>query len=94
MALEITNKNNTFEIKGILNKTNVEKFQNHFKEIFSQSNSILLNINGLKSVDKVGVIAFEELYLQSLKSKKPFYITGQGCRDMFEHLKSLEAVNP
>lgn len=92
MALEISIQEEAFEVKGILNKSNVEKFQLHFKDIFHTANQLVINIDELKSIDHVGVSAFEELYKQSIKMHKPFYITGLGSRDMFEHLRTIDAA--
>ena len=92
MALEITISDEAFEIKGILNKSNVEKFQSHFKDVFSTANPLVINIDELKSIDNVGVSAFEELYKEALINQKRFYITGLGSRDMFEHLKAIDAA--
>ncbi len=92
MALEIVDLNETFEIKGILDKSNVEKFQSHFKDIFNTSNQLVINIDALERIDQVGVLAFEELYKQSLLNHKRFYITGIGSRDMFEHLRTIDAA--
>lgn len=92
MALEITIQDEAFEIKGTLKKTNVEKFQSHFKDIFNHTNDLVINIQELKSIDSEGVHAFEELYIQSRKKRKNLFITGLGCRDMYEHLKSIDAA--
>ncbi|MFD2822888.1 STAS domain-containing protein [Lacinutrix iliipiscaria] len=92
MALEISNFNEAFEIKGTLNESNVKKFQSHFKDIFNTTNQLVINIDQLESVDQVGVLAFEELYKQSLIKHKRFYITGLGSRDMFEHLRTIDAA--
>ena len=92
MALEIINLDETFEVKGTLNKSNAEKFQTHFKDIFSRTNKIVINIDELKSVDSDGVLAFEELYKQSIHQHKRLFITGLGCRDMYDHLKSIKVA--
>jgi len=92
MALEITDLNETFEIKGILDKSNVEKFQSHFKDFFSTSSQLVINIDELEHIDRVGVFAFEELYKQSLLNHKRFYITGLGSREIFEHLRTIDAA--
>ncbi len=92
MALEILNLDERFEIKGTLNKSNVEKFQLHFKDIFNHTSKLVINIDELKSVDSDGVLAFEELYRQSKQHHKALYITGLGCRDMYDHLKSMKVA--
>ncbi|MDX1278421.1 STAS domain-containing protein [Oceanihabitans sediminis] len=92
MALEITNSLEAFQVKGVLDKSNVEKFQSHFKNIFHSTDELVIDINELKRIDHVGVSAFEEIYKQSLINRKPFYITGLGSKEMFEHLKTIDAA--
>lgn len=92
MALEIINLDETFAIKGALNKTNVEKFQSHFEDIFNHTNKLVINIDELKSVDSEGVLAFENIYRQSIQQQKRLFITGLGCRDLYDHLKSIKVA--
>ena len=92
MALEIITSEETFEVKGILNKSNVQKFQSYFKNIFNTTNTLIINIDELESIDNLGVSAFETLYKEALINHKRFYITGLGSRDMFEHLKTIDAA--
>lgn len=92
MALEIKSLNNTFEISGVLDKSNVKTFQTHFSNIFQQKEEVVININELKKVDVEGVVAFEELYKQSLQLNKRFFITGYGSRDMYEHLSTIQVA--
>ncbi|WP_274473992.1 STAS domain-containing protein [Mangrovimonas aestuarii] len=92
MALEIVNHNEAFEVKGSLNKSNVKKFQSHFKSILKRNNRIVINIDELENVDSEGVSAFEDLYKQSRQLQKKLYITGFGCRDMYEHLRTLKLL--
>ena len=92
MALEIVDLNETFEIRGILDKSNVEKFQSHFKDFFNTASQLEINIDELERIDQVGVLAFEDLYKESLLKHKRFYITGLGSRDIFEHLRTIDAA--
>ncbi|WP_452229642.1 MULTISPECIES: STAS domain-containing protein [unclassified Lacinutrix] len=92
MALEITNSLDAFIVTGILNKTNVKKFQIYFKNIFSTTNELVINIDELKSIDNEGVSAFEDIYKQSLKAHKPFFITGLGSKEIFDHITTIDAA--
>jgi|GEM_PF-2833004 len=92
MALEIKNLGEAFDLKGSLNKSNVDIFKIHFKNIFNSTNRIVINIDELKSIDNDGVLAFEELYKQSLKNDKKMFITGLGCRDIYDHLKTIKVA--
>ena len=92
MALEITNSLDTFKVTGILNKTNVKKFQIYFNNIFNTTNELVINIEELKSIDHEGVSAFEDIYKQSLKAHKPFFITGLGSKEIFDHITTIDAA--
>ncbi|HMC01145.1 MAG TPA: STAS domain-containing protein [Flavobacteriaceae bacterium] len=92
MALEIVNLGDTFEIKGSLNKSNVQKFKSHFENIFNQTSRLVINIDELSSIDNYGVLAFEDLYKESLEKDKKLFITGYGCREMYEHLKAMKVA--
>ena len=92
MALKITNSLDTFKVTGVLNKTNVKKFQIYFKNIFSTTNELVINIEELKSIDREGVSAFEDIYKQSLKAHKPFFITGLGSKEIFDDITTIDAA--
>lgn len=92
MALEIVNLGDTFEIKGSLNKSNVHKFNSHFENIFNKTSRLVINIDDLSNIDNYGVLAFEKLYKQSLEKHKKLFITGFGCREMYEHLKAIKVA--
>jgi anti-anti-sigma regulatory factor len=92
MALEIVNLGDTFEIKGSLNKSNVDKFKSHFENIFNKTSRLVINIDELSSIDNFGVLAFEDLYKVSIKMNKKLFITGFGCREMYEHLKAMKVA--
>ena len=92
MALVITNINEAFELKGTLDASNVEIFQSHFRDILDYSNQLEININALEHIDQVGVLAFEELYKRIIQNHKKLYITGLGSKDIFEHLRTMDAA--
>lgn len=90
MNIEITSYNNQFKIKGILNRKNVNVFNNEFKNIFERFNSLTLNIEGLTSIDRYGVNALAQLHNESITQHKSLSIIGMGCDDLYEHFKSEE----
>ena len=92
MNLEITNYNNQFKIKGVLNRQNVNEFTNVFKDIFETFNSLTLSIEGLTSIDRYGVTALAQLHNESISRNKSLSIIGMGCDDLYEHFKSEEAA--
>ncbi len=92
MNLEITNYNNQFKIKGVLNRQNVNVFSSEFKNIFEKFNSLTLSIEGLTSIDRYGVNALAQLHNESITKHKSLSIIGMGCDDLYEHFKSEETA--
>ncbi|MCK0123848.1 STAS domain-containing protein [Gelidibacter sp. F2691] len=92
MDLQITNHNNLFQIKGVLHKGNVHVFKREFSNIFDKQQALILNIEGLSSIDRYGVNALAQLHNESLKMKKNLSIIGMGCDDLYEHFKSEETA--
>lgn len=89
MALEIKTLDNAFTLEGSLNKHNVAAFKQHFKDVFKTKNRVVINIDKLDEVDRVGVLAIENLYKRSIQQDKQLLFSGIGARDMYEHLKSV-----
>ncbi|MBJ7881518.1 STAS domain-containing protein [Gelidibacter salicanalis] len=92
MDLKITHQNNLFKVQGILHKGNVHVFKKEFSNIFDKQQALILNIEGLSSIDRYGVNALAQLHNESLKKKKELSIVGMGCDDLYEHFKSEEAA--
>ncbi|GGD21415.1 STAS domain-containing protein [Hyunsoonleella pacifica] len=92
MELRITNCNNFFKLKGILNKDNVESFRLEFQEAFRKFDHLTISIEGLESVDRFGVDALADLHTESLKINKQLSIVGFGCKELYDHFKSFEAA--
>ena len=92
MDLEITNCNNFFKVKGILNKSNITLFQNEFKNIFDKVNDLTISIKDIESMDKYGVNAIAELHEEALVKNKRFSIIGYGCKELYDHFKTGTAA--
>ncbi len=92
MELTITNYNTFFKVKGILNKKSVQQFQETFRNIFEELDSLTISIEGLESVDRHGVNALAKLHNESLTKNKSLSIIGYGCKDLFDYFKSEEAA--
>lgn len=91
MELQITNYNNYFEIKGTLNKHNLDVFRNEFRHIFERVSSLVINIENVESIDNYGVKALGELHNESVAKNKSMSIIGFGCKDLYNHFKSQAA---
>jgi len=91
MDLKITNYNNFFQLKGVLDRNSVYMFQQEFKHIFEKLTTITISIEGIESMDKYGVNAMAELHNQAIIKNKKFAIIGNGCEDLYNHFKSEAA---
>jgi len=92
MNLIITNYNNFFKIKGVLNRKNLHIFQNEFQNIFEKANAIVISIEGLDDIDRYGVNALARLHNESISKQKSLSIIGMGAKGVFEHFKSEEVA--
>ena len=92
MDLKISNCNNFFKIKGILNRHNLEVFQNEFKNIFEKVNSLTISIQDIESMDRFGVNAFVALHNEAIQKNKNLAIIGIGCKDLYNHFKAENAA--
>lgn len=92
MNLKITHYNNFFNVKGILDKESVQKFQDEFEYIFERLQSITISLEDLESIDKHGVMALAKLHNESIAKHKKLSIIGFGCQDLYEHFKTNDAA--
>ena len=92
MGLEIINQNECFQVKGELNKSNVATFTTYFKEVINSSEQVTINIEGLDSIDRVGVNALVKLYAQSLEKQSKFFIVGLGSKELHEHFRTVDSA--
>lgn len=92
MDLEITNCNNFFKVKGILNKSNIALFKNEFKNIFDNVSDLTISIKDIESMDKYGVNAIAQLHEEALVKNKRFSIIGYGCKELYDHFKTGAAA--
>ena len=88
MELKITSCNNFFKVKGILNKSNIDVFQNEFKNIFEKLNNLTISIQDIESMDKYGVNALAKLHEEALVKNKRLSIVGFGCKELYDHFKT------
>lgn len=88
MDLEITNSNNRYQVKGNLNKLNLKTFNLCFANIFDKLDEVLLDIEGVKGIDRAGVMALARLHNEALNKSKILSITGLGCKELYQHFKT------
>ena len=94
MTLEITNTNNFFEIKGVLNKFNIHVFEEAFKNIFEKVNSLTICIREIEKIDRYGVNALAKLHNQALVNNKSLTINGLAYKDSNNNALPTETVIP
>ncbi len=92
MDIQITNYNNRFQIKGTLNKLNLKTFNAHFANIFDKLDDVLLDIEGIESIDRAGVMALARLHNESITKSKRLSIIGCGCKELYQHFKAEEPI--
>ena len=87
MEFRITNCNNFFKMKGVLNKNSISLFQKEFKNVFERVNSLTISIEDVESMDKYGVDAIAKLHEEALSKNKRLSIIGFGCKELYYHYK-------
>jgi len=92
MGLEIIEQKECYQVKGALNKSNVDTFSTYFKEVIRSSEQVTINIEGLDSIDRIGVNALVKLYAQSLENQSKFFIVGLGSKELHDHFRTVEAA--
>jgi anti-anti-sigma regulatory factor len=92
MDFKISNCNNFFKVKGILNKNNVSLFNDEFNNIFDRVNNLTISIQDIISMDKYGVDAILELHERALAKNKKLSIIGSGCKELYDHFKTETAA--
>ena len=92
MNLEISHVNNIYKVKGILNRRNATSFQEEFIAILEKLDAIILNIQGLESIDRYGIMALAKLHNNSITHNKSLSIIGCGNNGLYDYFKSEEAA--
>ncbi|SFC85049.1 STAS domain-containing protein [Algibacter pectinivorans] len=88
MDFKISNCNNFFKVKGVLNKQSLNVFNATFKNIFEKANHITISIQDVESMDRYGVGAISKLHEEALAKNKRLSIVGFGCKELYDHFKS------
>jgi ABC-type transporter Mla MlaB component len=77
MALQITNNEGIYEIKGNLNSQNVFSLNNHFETLLAHSKFITISLYKIVDIDSFAVATIASLHKKALESNKLFYIIGR-----------------
>ena len=83
MALQILEKNGTFELFGNLNTKTSRSFIIHFEYLINTLKGVTINIDKIKAIDSSGVEALKTLIAISLKNNSILYIIRKGYKDTY-----------
>ena len=92
MELRITSCNNFINLSGELNSSSVKTFEAELAKAFTKFNALTINIDKLEKVDRHGVNALTNLYAKSIEDKKELSIVGLGCKELYDHFKSVNTA--
>lgn len=91
MALQITQKDETFYLKGQLNVTSKLAFITHFNQLFRKENKIAVNIEDVNEIDKQGLQALFFMMEKAEKYNKIFSVVGYGCKEIYDQFNQKVA---
>ena len=87
MALKIKQQEHLFLVEGTINSSTVKQFKNHLEFLLLYTKSLTINIDGVKAMDSNGVKALKDIFSMALTYNKKFFITGNGCKDIYDDFK-------
>ena len=92
MALQILEHNGTFHLQGNLNATTSRSFIIHLEHRIETVKDVTVNIDKVTEIDSNGVAAFKTLFASALKQHKGFFVTGNGCKDIYEEFNYYQVA--
>ena len=92
MVLKIRYNNNRYLIEGDLNHKTLQEFNQTFQSVFSNNDEVIINIEGLKSIDRHGVNAIAKLHNEALINGKKLFIIGLDKKEVIEEMKGTDAA--
>ncbi len=87
MALKIKEKNGEFLVEGVINATTAKHFQNHCESLLNTFGELTINIEKIIAIDTNGLSAIKALFETASKYNKRFFITGTGCKEIYDEFK-------
>lgn len=92
MALQITQKNGTFYLKGKLNNSTSKFFIVFFDFNIKRKKEVIINIDNLDEITKDGLNAINILTEKSKRTAKVFSIIGLGCKEIYDHFEEINVA--
>ncbi|WP_026754798.1 STAS domain-containing protein [Sediminibacter sp. Hel_I_10] len=87
MALKITRNENTFTLEGQINACTASNFKTHFMLMLNSMRDITIDISKVTEIDSNGMHAIKSVYNNATSWHKPFYIIGNGCKEIFQDIR-------
>lgn len=92
MALQITQKNGRFHLKGKLNNSTSKFFIVFFNFNIDKNKQVTINIDNLEEITKDGLKAINILMEIALKQNKIFSVIGIGCKEIYDHFNEVDVA--
>lgn len=92
MALTIREKNGEFLVEGAVNTSTAKNFLNHCESLLNTLGELTINIENITEIDKNGLSAFKALYDNALYYNRGFFITGVGCKEIYDEFRFTVAA--
>ena len=84
MALEIRENRGIFEILGNVASPNLGALKIYFDTVLEANDSIVINLEHVKSMDSSAALFFENIYKEGAGRNKVISIVGRQNRDILE----------
>jgi len=92
MALQISEKQGKFYLKGKLNNSTSRFFITYFEHNLKQYKNVTINIDNVNEISKDGLDAIGTLTAIALKNDKLFSVTGYGCKEIYDHFNEMNVA--
>jgi anti-anti-sigma regulatory factor len=83
MALQILEKNGTFELHGSLNTQTSQSFLIHFEHLIKTGKNVIVNIDKINTMDFSGVEALKSLIAIAFRDNKILSVIGKNYKEIY-----------
>ena len=87
MSLKITENNGILFLNGNINSGTCGFLKNYLESLIDLKNELTINIESVKEIDVNGVFILKKLFYNAAKRNKTLWITGYGCKDIYDEIK-------
>lgn len=92
MSLKILKKYEKFCLNGKINTLTCRRFGNYIQYNFDLGNNVIINIDEVNEIDKVGLETIKALLTISLRDDIMFSIEGRGSKEIYEYYDQAIAI--